>query len=177
MAVYQRLLAELDSNGQRISEQISEIDLTDTEDAQVLMPEQGGDILVHFGEDRFLERYQRYKSHIAEWRQQYPKLSGVDLRYDQKVVLQMASGTDVAQAAASEQASTGASDSKPSNGPVADNGQTAGDSDGNQPSVAKVSSGQSQFAAKTKLGKPGEKSGATVSTKRKSAVPRRKQKP
>ena len=74
-------------NGQHISEQISEIDLTDPEDAQVLMPEQGGDILVHFGEDRFLERYQRYKAHIDEWRQQYPKLAAVDLRYDQKVVL------------------------------------------------------------------------------------------
>jgi hypothetical protein len=72
MAVYQRLLAELDANGQQLSAQISEIDLTDPEDARVLMPEQGADILAHFGEDHFLERYQRYKAHIAEWRQQYP---------------------------------------------------------------------------------------------------------
>ncbi len=96
MAVYQRLLAELDANGQHISEQISEIDLTDPEDARVLMPEQGADILAHFGEDRFLERYQRYKAHIAEWRQQYPKLAAVDLRYDQQVVLEMAPGTNAA---------------------------------------------------------------------------------
>jgi cell division protein FtsQ len=81
MAVYERLLAELDANNQHLSEQISEIDLTDPEDARVLMPEQGADILAHFGEDRFLERYQRYKAHIAEWRQQYPKLAAVDLRY------------------------------------------------------------------------------------------------
>jgi cell division protein FtsQ len=54
------------------------------------MPEQGGDILARFGEDHFLERYQRYKAHIAEWRQQYPRLAEVDLRYDQQVVLQMA---------------------------------------------------------------------------------------
>ena len=89
MAVYQRLLGELDANGQHYSEQISEIDLTDPEDARVLMPEQGADILAHFGEDHFLERYQRYKAHIAEWRQQYPKLAEVDLRYDQQVVLEM----------------------------------------------------------------------------------------
>ena len=56
------------------------------------MPEQGADILAHFGEDHFLERYQRYKAHIAEWRQQYPQLAAVDLRYDQQVVLEMASG-------------------------------------------------------------------------------------
>ena len=78
MAVYKRLLAELDSGSQQLSGQISEIDLTDPEDARVLMPEQGADILAHFGQDRFLERYQRYKAHIAEWRQQYPKLSAVD---------------------------------------------------------------------------------------------------
>jgi len=89
MAVYGRLISELDSTGQHLSEQISEIDLTDPEDARVLMPEQGADILAHFGDDQFLMRYQRYKAHIAEWRQQYPHLASVDLRYDQQVVLEM----------------------------------------------------------------------------------------
>ena len=58
------------------------------------MPEQGRDILAHFGEDHFLDRYQRYKAHIAEWRQQYPKLAEVDLRYEQQVVLQMTGGRE-----------------------------------------------------------------------------------
>jgi cell division protein FtsQ len=92
MEVYQRLVSELDSNGQHLSDQLSEIDLHDPEDARVLMPEQGTDILAHFGEDHFLDRFQRYKSHIGEWRQQYPKLAEVDLRYDQQVVLQMTDG-------------------------------------------------------------------------------------
>ena len=96
--MYLRLMAELDADGKHNSEQISEIDLTDPEDARVLMPEQGADILAHFGEDHFLERYQRYKAHIAEWRQQYPHLAAVDLRYDQQVVLEMASGKQAAQA-------------------------------------------------------------------------------
>jgi cell division protein FtsQ len=100
MAVYLHLLAELDGNNQHLSEQISEIDLTDPEDARVLMPEQGADILAHFGEDRFLERYQRYKAHIAEWRQQYPKLSAVDLRYDQQAVLEMTHNSNVPDAPA-----------------------------------------------------------------------------
>jgi cell division protein FtsQ len=93
MAVYQRLMSELDLNGQHYSEQISEIDLTDPEDARVLMPEQGKDILAHFGDEQFLARYQRYKAHIGEWRGQYPNLASVDLRYEQQVVLQMAPGT------------------------------------------------------------------------------------
>jgi cell division protein FtsQ len=100
MAVYLRMMADLDSTGQHYSEQISEIDLTDPEDARVLMPEQGADILAHFGEDHFLERYQRYQAHIAEWRQQYPHLAAVDLRYDAQVVLQMASGKETSDASA-----------------------------------------------------------------------------
>jgi len=99
MAVYERLLTDLDSSGQHLSEQISEIDLTDPQDARVLLPEQGGDILGHFGDDRFLDRYQRYKAHIAEWRQQYPKLTAVDLRYDSQVVLEMSPGTNAVSAA------------------------------------------------------------------------------
>jgi len=99
MAVYERLLTELDANSQNLSQQISEIDLTDPQDARVLLPEQGMDILAHFGDDRFLERYQRYKAHIAEWRQQYPKLAAVDLRYENQVVLEMTPGTNAAAAA------------------------------------------------------------------------------
>jgi cell division protein FtsQ len=96
--LYMRLMSELDGNGQHLSDQISEIDLTDPEDARVLMPEQGTDVLAHFGEDHFLDRYQRYKAHIAEWRQQYPKLAAVDLRYEQQVVLEMTPGAaNVAQ--------------------------------------------------------------------------------
>ena len=104
MALYLRLMTDLDSDGKHNSEQVSEIDLTDPEDARVLMPEQGADILAHFGEDHFLERYQRYKAHIAEWRQQYPNLAAVDLRYDNQVVLEMASGKETSEPSASDDA-------------------------------------------------------------------------
>ncbi|HEX7728185.1 MAG TPA: FtsQ-type POTRA domain-containing protein [Terracidiphilus sp.] len=92
MGVYQRLVGELDANGQHLSDQLSEVDLSDAEDARILMPEQGNDVVAHMGTDHFLDRFQRYKTHIAEWRQQYPQLSEVDLRYDQQVVLQMNHG-------------------------------------------------------------------------------------
>jgi cell division protein FtsQ len=90
MAVYQRFLSELDQNNQHLTEQVSEIDLSDPEDLRAVMPEQGSDILVHFGEDQFLRRLQIYKTHIAEWRGRYPKLIGVDLRYNGEVPLEMA---------------------------------------------------------------------------------------
>ena len=138
MAVYQRLLAELDSSGQKLSAQISEIDLTDPDDARVLMPEQGTDILAHFGEDHFLERYQRYKAHIAEWRQQYPNLAAVDLRYDQQVVLQMAPDTNTAQASADEQPAASAEQDKPAKPAkiTPDKPATAGNKAGGKPVLA-----------------------------------------
>jgi cell division protein FtsQ len=118
MDVCLRLLKEFDANGQNLSAQISEIDLTDPADARVTM--QDDTTLLHFGEDHFLERYQRYKAHIAEWRQQYPNLAAVDLRYDQKVVLQMASETDVARAAAGDETDAGAEPDKSSTAKPAD---------------------------------------------------------
>jgi cell division protein FtsQ len=127
VALYQRLLGELDSNGQRLSDQVSEIDLTDPEDARLLMPEQGTDILAHFGEDHFLDRYQRYKAHIADWRQQYPKLAAVDLRYDQQVVLEMQPG------ASSNQTQVNADSGKP----VADPSATLTQPESPKPDAAK----------------------------------------
>jgi cell division protein FtsQ len=94
MKTYKRFLADLDSGGEKISAQLSEVDLSHPEDVRVLLPEQGSDILAHFGNDQFLTRYRNYKAHIAEWRQQYPHLASVDLRYDTQVVLEMAKGTE-----------------------------------------------------------------------------------
>jgi cell division protein FtsQ len=111
MAVYLRLMSELDADGKHNSEQISEIDLTDPEDARVLMPEQGTDIVVHLGEERFLERFERYKANIAGWRQQYPHLKSVDLRFDdheQRAILQMASGRETSDATAGGDAAASA---------------------------------------------------------------------
>jgi cell division protein FtsQ len=122
MAVYLRLVSDLDSGGQKISSQISEIDLTNPEDARILMAEPGGDIVAHFGDDHFLERWKRYKTNIEEWRQQHPNLATVDLRYDSQVVLKMAGD---AEAAASTIPTNGASGNKPAAGqPVAGDGTT-----------------------------------------------------
>jgi len=104
MAVYQRFVAELDQNNQHLTQQVSEIDLSDPEDLRATMPEQGSDILAHFGEDHFMSRLQVYQSHIAGWRRTYPKLIGVDLRYNGEVPLEMATnnGTDTTASTAKE---------------------------------------------------------------------------
>jgi cell division protein FtsQ len=90
MNVYMAMMNELDAGGQHNSLQISEVDLSDAEDARVKMVDQSADIVAHLGYEHFLVRYQRYMRHIAEWRQQYPRLIGVDLRYKVQTVLKLA---------------------------------------------------------------------------------------
>jgi cell division protein FtsQ len=93
MKIYERFTSELDGSGEKISQELSEVDLGNPEDVQALIPDHSTEILVHFGEDNFLERYRRFKEHLPEWRTLYPKLSSVDMRYEQQVVLQMPPGS------------------------------------------------------------------------------------
>jgi cell division protein FtsQ len=93
MRIYQKFMNEIDSSGEKLSQQLSEIDISDPEDVQGLVSSNKSDILLHFGEDNFLNRWREYQSHLAEWKQQYPNLAAVDLRYDRQVVLKMADKT------------------------------------------------------------------------------------
>jgi cell division protein FtsQ len=99
MALYLHFLAELNQNNQHLADQVSEIDLTDPEDLRATLPAPGGDILLHFGEDHFLERLQLYQTHIAGLRSRYPLLKGVDLRYGNNVALEMETDTPEANPA------------------------------------------------------------------------------
>ena len=90
MKIYMAFVAALDATGEKISSKLSEVDLSNPEDLRAVIPDAGGsDVLVHFGEDHFLDRYHAYRQHLAEWRAQYPHLASVDMRYDRQVVLGM----------------------------------------------------------------------------------------
>jgi cell division protein FtsQ len=101
MKIFERFTSDLDAAGEKISQELSEVDLSNPEDVQALIPDHSTEILVHFGEDNFLERYRRFKEHLPEWRTLYPKLSSVDMRYEQQVVLQMPPGSAGSQAPSS----------------------------------------------------------------------------
>ena len=89
MKLYGAFLRDLDSDGKATSTQLSEIDLSDSEDVKALVPDHNNEVLVHFGTQNFLTRYRKFEDHINEWRQTYPHLSSVDMRYERQVVLQM----------------------------------------------------------------------------------------
>jgi len=93
MKIYQRFLAEIDSTGEKLSSQLSEVDLSDPEDVKLLLPSEGNELLLHFGYTDFLARWHNYERHLAEWKAQYPRLASVDLRYERQVVLEMRKDT------------------------------------------------------------------------------------
>jgi cell division protein FtsQ len=99
MKVFLRFTSELDaaskSSGDKVSDKLSEVDLTDPEDVKALIPDNGSDILVHFGDQDFLKRYERYLQNLPDWKTRFPKLASVDMRYDREVVLEMQPGATV----------------------------------------------------------------------------------
>ncbi len=96
MKIYNRLVGELDPDGDTAGStsgsnnylrQLSEVDLSDPEDVKVTANDPGGTVLVHLGSQDFLTRYKLYVNHLAEWRQQFPSVQSVDLRYEGQVIV------------------------------------------------------------------------------------------
>jgi cell division protein FtsQ len=87
MKIYNQLVRELDSEGAHYSQDLSEVDLSDPDDVKVLTNDPDGEVLVHVGSSNYLDRFKIYVAHLRDWRQQFPKLESVDLRYDRQIIV------------------------------------------------------------------------------------------
>jgi cell division protein FtsQ len=87
MKIYSRLMSELDAGGMHYSNDVSEVGLDDAEDVKVTVTGPAGAVLVHLGNDQFLERFRTYLSHISGWRQQFQNVESVDLRYEGQIIV------------------------------------------------------------------------------------------
>jgi cell division protein FtsQ len=101
MEIYGRFMKELDSSGEKVTDSLSEVDVSSPEDVKALIPSGGTDILVHFGDEDFLARYRHFEEHLPEWKQLYPKLASADMRYERQVVLDTGAGVAPAETVAS----------------------------------------------------------------------------
>ena len=91
MKLFSRVTADLGANAKKVSE----VDLSNPEDVKALIPESGSDILVHFGHEDFLHRFELFEKNLPGWKAQYPKLASADMRYERQVVLEMQPNTAV----------------------------------------------------------------------------------
>ncbi|SFS15152.1 cell division protein FtsQ [Granulicella pectinivorans] len=95
MKIYLKFASDLDSSKENISSKLSEVDLSNPEDVKALIPDHGTEILVHFGDSDYLDRYRKFEAQLPQWHTQYPKLASADMRYDRQVVLEMQAGASV----------------------------------------------------------------------------------
>ena len=107
MAVYAKFMKDLDAGGEKLTQSLSEVDVSNPEDVKALVASGSSDILVHFGDEDFLERYHQFKQHLPEWLSQYPKLASADMRYERQVVLEMQQGAAVPTNSAPPAAASG----------------------------------------------------------------------
>jgi cell division protein FtsQ len=93
VAVYQKFMKALDSGtaagGTKPSASISEVDVSNPDDVKALLANGSTDILVHFGHEDYLKRYNTLEQNLPGWKTQYPNLASVDTRYDNQFVLEM----------------------------------------------------------------------------------------
>ncbi len=73
MRIYLGFMAALDATGEGVSHKLSEVDLSNPEDVKAIIPSSvpdagsaSGDVLVHFGEEKYLERYHQYQDHLEK---------------------------------------------------------------------------------------------------------------
>jgi cell division protein FtsQ len=113
--LFTRFLADLGDK----SKTVSEVDLSNPEDVKALIPDSGKDILVHFGSEDFLRRYELYEKNLPGWKREFPRLASADMRYERQVVLEMQQGVAPPTNQASGSADAAApADAKPAAPPV-----------------------------------------------------------
>ena len=64
MKIYNDLVRQLDADGSRYSQALSEVDISDPDDVKVETNDSGGAVLVHLGSSDYLSRYRIYVTHI-----------------------------------------------------------------------------------------------------------------
>lgn len=85
--LYLEMVADLDRDGKNYSHQLSEIDLGDPENLRATLPDGDGIVLLHFGRDRYQEKFEAYLQHRPLWQQSGETVRAVDLRYRGQIVL------------------------------------------------------------------------------------------
>lgn len=87
LQLYLEFLRALDAGDQSYGVDVSEVDLADPDNVRATVTESGQAVLLHFGRDRYREKYEAYRQHRALWQKSGETVHAVDLRYRGQLVL------------------------------------------------------------------------------------------
>ncbi len=88
--LFRRFLQETELVVAGAGAQVSEVDLSDDSDLRVTLSDPDGAVLVHCGNEGFVEKMRTYAEHIAGWRSAAGgsgKIEAVDLRFERQVIV------------------------------------------------------------------------------------------
>lgn len=91
IALAARVLGELAAHPE-LGQRVSQIDVQDERDAVVLLD--GDAALIHLGTERFIERIRSYLELAPALRERVPRIDYVDLRFDERVYVRPAQGSE-----------------------------------------------------------------------------------
>ncbi|OFW38851.1 MAG: hypothetical protein A3J28_09720 [Acidobacteria bacterium RIFCSPLOWO2_12_FULL_60_22] len=87
MQLFLALMKDLDRGDSRLREEVSEVDLSDPQDARAVVADGSGATLLHLGKENFLSRYLTYANHLGQWKQKFANIQSVDLRFEGQVII------------------------------------------------------------------------------------------
>ena len=105
-----RLMSEL-ARRPKLAGQVSQIDVTDSRNAIVLL--KGDTALLRVGDERFTERLQSYLDLMPALRERMPDIDYVDLRFDERVYVRPQSARPRTSGASPKQTENGSKRSAP----------------------------------------------------------------
>ena len=87
MKLFTEMMNDLSRSEGALVAGISEVELSDPQDARVIVADGSGAVLLHLGREDFLQRYMLYASQISQWQQKFANVRSVDLRFEGQVVI------------------------------------------------------------------------------------------
>jgi len=90
VGLFRRFLEETELVVAGAGAQVSEVDLSDDSDVRVTLTDGDGAVVVHCGNEGFMEKMRIYAEHIGEWRSARGgsgKIVSVDLRFERQVIV------------------------------------------------------------------------------------------
>ncbi len=87
IALFESLVSDLDREEPRYSSLVSEVDVSDPQNARVTTIHEGDVIELQMGQRLFRHRWEVFLSYVDTWKKQYGRVNSVDLRYRGQVAV------------------------------------------------------------------------------------------
>ena len=87
LALFERMMRELDRGEPGYSDRLSQINLAEADNVRVTTIHEGDVVELQLGDELFRHRFEVFDRYIGSWKQQFGEVGWVDLRFEDQVVV------------------------------------------------------------------------------------------